>query len=214
MSVVDYSEYSHLLNLKTWFNEADIQSLVSTGFNGNIDNATILAKSSTANLQTLRNTLHGGVLGSFEYLFNQPDITVSDIEVVPESDIYVATTYPGVGKTFINDSDGGVSLALFQSWKDQGWLDEKNTGMFVNNFDHNGEQYIGMAITLLRMVVVVLVKSGKTNAVDPEPNPGPGPGPDPSGGSCQVAGIEFCDEEEDDDCEPQPVPCGNFEPAH
>ena len=42
------STYTHLLNYSLWFNEASIQSLVNELFNGNLDEATLLAKTTVA----------------------------------------------------------------------------------------------------------------------------------------------------------------------
>jgi len=205
----DLAEYTHLLNLYTWFNEASIQGLVTGTFNGNYGEIELGNRTSTANLQSVQTTLASS---AFTYLFNKPNVAVSTIEAVPQSDIIVSALRPGIGHTFINDSDGNVTESNpLQQWKAQGWSWYNNTGLFVNNFEYSNEQWIGINVYNLEVVITILIRSGTDNSVPPSDPSDPS---DPSGvGSCRVEGIEFCDEE-DDDCLPDLAVCAGFKEAN
>lgn len=205
----DLSEYTHLLNLYTWFNEASIQGLISGDFNGNYGEAELQNRVQSVNLAGVRTSLASP---AFTYLFNKPNVALPNIEAVSETDIQVAALRPGLEKTFLSDADGnGAETPELVAWKQQGWQTDSNTGLYVNNFqvDNQGliEDWIGMAVYNLEVVIVVLVKSGTDNSVPPSDPSNPS---EPSGfGSCQVEGLEFCDEEEDD-CVPDVNVCANF----
>lgn len=205
----DLAEYTHLLNLYTWFNEASIQGLVTGTFNGNYGETELQNRATTANLQSIQQSLASP---AFTYLFNKPNVAVSTIEAVDESDIIVSALRPGLGHAFINDSEGNAGdSAPLQQWKLQGWSWYNSTGLFVNNFEYNGEQWIGINVYNLEVVITVLVRSGTDNSVPPSDPSDPS---EPSGpGSCHVDGIEFCDEEEDD-CVPDVAICASFTEAN
>lgn len=210
----DLTEYTHLLNLYTWFNEASIQGLLSGDFNGNYGEAELQSRVATVNLQTIRTKLASP---SLAYLFNKPLVGVSAVEPVPVGDIQVAALRPGIGKVQLNDDQGSGAVETLEmtAWKLQGWQSDSITGLYYNNFqvDNQGlvEDWIGIAVYCLEVVLVVLVKTGRDNSVPPNDPSNPS---EPSGpGSCQVDGIEFCDEEEDD-CLPDPQVCANFTDAY
>ena len=207
----DLTEYTHLLNLYTWFNEASIQGLLTGEFNGNYGEAELLSRATQTKLQDVADALANVDLS---YLFNKPSVGLATAEPVPVADIQVSAHRPGIGKVQIENSAGGgaVESAEVTAWKLQGWQDTSSTGLYYNNFqDAQGEDYIGISVTCLEVVLVVIVKSGVDDSADPSDPSDPS---EPTGpGSCHVEGIEFCDEEEDD-CIPDPDVCANFTEAN
>lgn len=207
----DLTEYTHLLNLYTWFNEASIQGLLTGEFNGNYGEAELLNRATQAKLQDVADALANVDLS---YLFNKPNVGLANAEPVPVGDIQVAALRPGILKTQIENNDGGgaAETAEMIRWKLQGWQDTSNTGLYYNNFQTSqSEDWIGIAVTCLEVVLVVLIKSGRDDSADPSDPSDPS---EPTGpGSCHVEGIEFCDEEEDD-CIPDPNVCANFTEAN
>ena len=205
----DLTEYTHLLNLYTWFNEASIQGLLTGEFNGNYGEAELLNRATSAKLQDVADALANVDLS---YLFNKPSVGLATAEPVPVGDIQVAAHRPGIGKVHIANNAGTGETAEVTAWKEQGWQDTSSTGLYYNNFqDAQGEDYIGIAVTCLEVVLVVIIKSGVDDSADPSDPSDPS---EPTGpGSCHVEGIEFCDEEEDD-CIPDPDVCANFTEAN
>jgi hypothetical protein len=212
----DLTEYTHLLNLYTWFNEASIQGLLTGEFNGNYGEAELLTRATSVKLQEVADALANVDLS---YLFNKPNVGLANVEPVPVADIQVAVMRPGIGKVQIQNNSGGGSLqtSAMNAWKNQGWQNDSNTGLYYNNFQVlpevglGAEDWIGIAVTCLEVVLVVLVKSGRDDSSDPSDPSDPS---EPVGpGTCHVEGIEFCDEEEDD-CIPDPNICANFTEAH
>ena len=207
----DLTEYTHLLNLYTWFNEASIQGLLTGEFNGNYGEVELQSRTTDTKLQDVANALANADLS---YLFNKPNVGLANVEAVPVGDIQVSAHRPGIGKDQIenNNGDGAAETAEVIAWKNQGWQDSSSTGLYYNNFQTlQGEDWIGIAVTCLEVVLVVLVKSGRDNSADPSDPSDPS---EPTGpGSCRVEGIEFCDEEEDD-CIPDPNICANFMEAN
>lgn len=205
----DLTEYTHLLNLYTWFNEASIQGLLTGEFNGNYGEAELLSRATSAKLQDVADALANVDLS---YLFNKPSVGLATAEPVPVGDIQVAAHRPGIGKVHIANNAGTGESAEVTKWKEQGWQDTSSTGLYYNNFqDDDGIDYIGIAVTCLEVVLIVLIKSGRDDSAEPSDPSDPS---EPTGpGSCHVEGIEFCDEEEDD-CIPDPDVCANFTEAH
>jgi hypothetical protein len=207
----DLTEYTHLLNLYTWFNEASIQGLLTGEFNGNYGEVELQNRATQAKLQDVADALANVDLS---YLFNKPSVGLATAEPVPVADIQVAAMRPGIGKPQIENNTGGgaTETTEMEAWKNQGWQNTSNTGLYYNNFQTTeGEDWIGITVTCLEVVLVVLVKSGRDDSSDPSDPSDPS---EPTGpGSCHVEGIEFCDEEEDD-CIPDPNICANFTEAH
>jgi hypothetical protein len=163
----DLTEYTHLLNLYTWFNEASIQGLLTGEFNGNYGEAELLSRATSAKLQDVADALANVDLS---YLFNKPSVGLATAEPVPVTDIQVSAHRPGIGKIQIENSAGGgaVESPEVTAWKLQGWQDTSSTGLYYNNFqDAQGEDYIGIAVTCLEVVLVVIIKSGVDDSADP-----------------------------------------------
>lgn len=208
----DLTEYTHLLNLYTWFNEASIQGLLTGEFNGNYGEAELLNRATSAKLQEIADALANADLS---YLFNKHSVGLATAEPVPVGDIQVAAHRPGIGKVHIANNAGTGESPEVTAWKLQGWQDTSSTGLYYNNFQYDNqgviEDYIGIVVTCLEVVLVVLIKSGRDDSATPSDPSDPS---EPTGpGSCHVEGIEFCDEE-DDDCEPEPDICANFKEAN
>ena len=143
------STYTHLLNYSLWFNEASIQSLVNELFNGNLDETTLLAKTTVASLTDVKNTL---VSPDLLYLFNKPDVTQSNVEPVPVQDVVVAATWPGTLKELIQVTDGGESV--FDAFQQKAWNIEHKTGLYSNTFAYGGDVYVGMSVQVVDLSLI------------------------------------------------------------
>lgn len=183
------SEYTHLLQYKLWFNEASIQSFINAEFNGNLSETAIQQKTTVDQLTLLRDLLTVPYL----YMFNKPDVTVSDIEQVPAEDIVVAATRPGLTKDLINVTAGGQEI--HDSFRTQAWTTENDSGLFSNTFQKDDVPYVGIAVQVLEMIIVIIVKTSKDNSVDPGETPTI-PELEPTRKDCKVDGVPLCVEEE------------------
>lgn len=196
------STYTHLLNYSLWFNEASIQSLVNELFNGNLDEATLLAKTTVASLTDVKNTL---VSPDLLYLFNKPDVTQPTVEPVPVQDVVVAATWPGTLKELIQVTDGGEGV--FDAFQQKAWNIEHKTGLYSNTFAYGGDVYVGMTVQVVDLVIVICVKTSLDNSVPPEKDYPPPPVPR---GTCEIEGVPLYTEVEP----PVVEPCSEFQPIY
>ena len=208
-------DYTHLLNLINWFNEASIQSKLNEKFNGNKGTLDVEAITEPTLLEDLRTEL---VL-SRDYLFNKPDVTSSSTFLVPESDVTIAATWAGVGKNLITSTVDHIvgSKLVFEEWKEKAWNNEHETGLYHNTFTFEDDDHIGIAVSLLDVVIVLIIKTTEDNSKKPKrPHPSSSDPSDERGVCTDGLDISICDddEEEDDDCVVEALCDTNFQPAN
>ena len=208
-------DYTHLLNLITWFDEASIQSKLNNDFNGNKGTADVEAITEPALLDVLRAHL----VATRNYLFNKPDVTSSSTFLVPSGDVTIAATWAGVGKNLISSGAGDHivgSKLVFEEWKEKAWNNEHETGLFHNTFKYLDEDHIGIAVSMLDVVIVIIIKTSEDNSKKPRrPNPSGSDSSDGRGVCTDGLDIAICDdEEEDDDCVVEALCDTNFQPAN
>ena len=202
------ADYTHLLNYITWFNEASIQSKLNNDFGSNLTSAEVLAKTTPDKLETLRDEL----VATFKYMFNKPDVTSSTIEKVDADDVTVAAVWGGVAKDLIHVNTSG-SVPVFDTWKQRAWNNEHETGLFANTFtftEFEGAEevpHIGIAVSMLDVVIVIVIQTSEDNSVPPRRPSNPSDPSDERGTCTDGLDIEVCDEEEDDDCDPIEILC-------
>ena len=91
------ADYTHLLNYITWFNEATIQSKLNLDFGSNLTSSEVEDRCTVAKLELLRDEL----VATFDYMFNKPDVTSPDVELVHPDHVSVSATWGGVTKDLI-----------------------------------------------------------------------------------------------------------------
>jgi len=213
------ADYTHLLNYITWFNESSIQSKLNNDFGGNLTSTAVIERTLPIKLDIIRKEL----VATYRYMFNKPDVSSSTVEKVDESDVTIAAVWSGVSKDLIEF--GGTSHIIgsestFNIWKQRAWNNVHETGLFTNSFTYTallgGEShYIGFAVSMSDVVIVVIIKTEEDNSVPPRRSVNPSDPSDNRGVCTDGLDIEVCDEEEDDDCEPFEVLCeSNFQPAN
>lgn len=210
------ADYTHLLNYITWFNEASIQSKLNNDFGSNLTSSEVLARTTPDKLEDLRDEL----VATFKYMFNKPDVTSSTVKKVDADDVTVAAVWGGVSKDLINVNTSG-SVSEFDTWKQRAWNNEHETGLFANTFtftEFEGAEevpHIGIAVSMLDVVIVIIIQTSVDNSVPPRPRPSNPSDPSDDRGNCTDGlDIDICDEEEDDDCEPIEYQCvTEFSPA-
>ena len=151
-------------------------------------------------------------------MFNKPDVTSSTVKKVDADDVTVAAVWGGVSKDLIDNfgtkhiTTGGE--ATFDAWKQRAWNNEHETGLFANTFTFTVFQgaeevpHIGIAVSMLDVVIVIIIQTSVDNSVPPRPRPSNPSDPSDERGNCTDGlDIEICDEEEDDDCEPIEYEC-------
>lgn len=214
------ADYTHLLNYITWFNEASIQSKLNNDFGGNLTSTEVITKTLPIELDIIRKEL----VSTFKYMFNKPDVSSSTVEKVDENDVTIAAVWGGVSKDLIESSGSSHiigSESTFNIWRQRAWNNIHETGLFTNSFTYTellgGEShYIGFAVSMSDVVIVVIVKTEEDNSVAPRRSVNPSDPSDDRGVCTDGLDIEVCDEEEDDDdCDPIEVLCdSNFQPAN
>ena len=208
-------DYTHLLNLITWFNEASIQSKLNNEFNGNKGTVEVEAITAPALLDVLRAHL----VATGNDFFNKPDVNSSSTSLLPASDVTIAATWAGVGKNLISSILGDHvvgSVAAFDEWKEKAWNNEHETGLFHNTFKFEGEDHIGISVSMLDVVIVIIIKTSEDNSKKPKrPHPSGSDSSDGRGTCTDGLDIAVCDdEEEDDDCVVEALCDTNFQPAN
>ena len=207
-------DYTHLLNLITWFNEASIQSKLNERFNGNKGTDDVEVITGPTLLEILRTEL---VL-TRDYLFNKPDVNSSSTFLVPESNVTVAATWTGIGKNLINTGVNHIAgnVLVFNEWKEKAWNNEHETGLYHNTFKFEDEDHIGIVVSMLDVVIVLIIKTSKDNSKNPKrPHPSGSDPSDERGVCTDGLDISICDdEEEDDDCVVEALCDTNFQPAN
>jgi hypothetical protein len=212
------AKYTHLLNYITWFNEASIQSKLNSEFGSNLTSVDVEARTNPLSLELLKDEL----VTTFEYFFNKPDVTSSTIVPLDPDDVTVAAVWGGVTKDLINVNTSGSALA-YEKWKERGWTNVHETGLYANTFTFAEVEgtpetdHIGIAVSMLDVVIVIVVPTSIDNSVDPKrPDDPSDPSEDDRGVCTDGLDIEVCDEEEeDDDCDPVEILCdANFHPAN
>lgn len=216
------ADYTHLLNYITWFNEASIQSKLNSRFGSNLTSAEVLSRTSPSELELLREDL----VKTFLYMFNKPDVNSSSVQKVDADDVTVAAVWSGVSKDLIEGVDGehiAGSTDVFNAWKQRAWNNEHETGLYCNSFTftvfEGAEEvpHIGIAVSMLDVVIVIIIQTEKDNSKDPKrPSHDPSDPSEERGICTDGLDIEVCDEEDDDDdCEPISHECdSNFLPAN
>ena len=186
------TEYTHLLNYSLWFSESTIQSLLNGFYNGNLSEQTVLEKTTVDKLVELRELL----VVPFTYMFQKPDVTSPLISPVLPEDVVVAATWTGVTKDLIQVTPGGAPI--FNNFKQKAWSVEHETGLYHDTFENGDHTFVGMAIQLLDVVIVILVKTRPDNSVPPSIPP---PTPPRPRKDCKIDGVPICYEPE-----PEPTP--------
>ena len=195
----DFKTYTHLLNYTLWFNEASIQVLLNQKFNGNLDESVLLQKTTVASLTEIQEELSDVNL---TYLFNKPDVTLPNVEPIPQQDIVVAATWPGTLKELIHVTDGGEGV--FDSFQRKAWNIEHKTGLYSNTFAYGGDVYVGLSVQVKDLVIVICVKTSEDNSAPPEKDETP---PPVERGGCEIEGVPLCTEIEP----PADLPCSEFQ---
>lgn len=211
-------DYTHLLNLITWFNEASIQSKLNADFNGNKGTADVELITTPSALESLRDHL----VATRDYLFNKPDVNSSSTLKVPASDVTVAATWAGEGKNLIHVNSNGGSVGAFNEWKEKAWNNVHETGLYSNTFtfaEGEGEEevaHIGIAVSMLDVVIVIIIRTSEDNSRKPRRPIPSGSDPSDDRGVCTDGlDIDVCDDEEDDDdCVVEALCDTNFQPAN
>lgn len=217
-----FIDYTNLLNLTTWFNEATIQSRLSKIYGGNIGSIDIFEKTTTPILEELRTELSL----NYEYFFNKPDVNSGSIYPIKRDDLIITAVWPGIQKEKINivgtDSKLGFSsLEIFNLWKIRGWKTQESNGIYYNSFrvhegpgdDLSESPYIGISVSMSNIIIVLLIKTCEDNSVEPGFYPTPIPPPPPS--CTDGLDISIYDEEEElDDCGINLICETNYRPAN